>query len=342
MERPFFRLGSGWGGELRYAHLGQRPRFYLDSDSYVRPQIDLTQLDAVVLHRIQESPTAVWRLGLGLRGFSQRVSPQADLTVFESASGKTRKAPLTDSGSESRTERTVSIQLRRVTKRYAELRYINAMGQVEDFALGGESALSLGWATHSFGGSVSGLRLGGAQNLTDRFGAHLVSAQARSDGLVTSDKAVDLWLSGQVDTHLSFGHGLRLATHAFAATSSGLDRHRAFTLGIENGLRAATYREFAGDRLFRCNLELRWVHEPGLLRLITPGLTGFVDIGSAWYEREQDLRWNDLRGAIGLGLRIGFRQGSQFVPLRFDLAWPMLYEIDRQSPVLSIGTGQVF
>jgi outer membrane translocation and assembly module TamA len=76
--------------------------------------------------------------------------------------------------------------------------------------------------------------------------------------------------------------------------------------------------------------------------LFTPGITAFADFGTAWFADETDFTMEDLRGALGIGLRFGMNRAALNAPLRVDFAWPVLYSTDRSAPVISIGVGQVF
>ena len=146
----------------------------------------------------------------------------------------------------------------------------------------------------------------------------------------------------QWSSYRFLGPGWSAGVSALGGGGSELDRDEVFTLGLESGLRAARFRELAGDRILRANAELRWVYTPGFLDLVTPGITGFFDAGTAWFEEDRDFLWQEVRGAVGVGLRIGFNRAANEVPIRVDLGWPVLYPSDEDGPVLSVGTGQVF
>jgi hemolysin activation/secretion protein len=133
-----------------------------------------------------------------------------------------------------------------------------------------------------------------------------------------------------------------LAWGVTAGIASSIDRSQVYHLGLDSGLRAARYRELSGDRLLRGNAELRLTKTSGLLRLVTPGVVVFSDFGSAWFEDDADFRWDQVRGAYGVGLRLGLTRAAADVPIRIDFAWPMLYPTEQPSPVISIGTGQIF
>ena len=133
-----------------------------------------------------------------------------------------------------------------------------------------------------------------------------------------------------------------LAGSLLGETGSHIDRHRIYTLGIDSGLRSALPAEYPGDRLVRANVELRWVYPPGVIGLLTPGITVFADFGSAWFASERDLTLGAIRGALGIGFRFGMNRAALNAPVRVDFAWPVFYSTQRSAPVISIGVGQVF
>jgi hemolysin activation/secretion protein len=187
-----------------------------------------------------------------------------------------------------------------------------------------------------------GVQMRSSHDWTGMSGNSVHVVRADFDALFTREGAKDLVLTGTVANYLALSPSLRLALGMTGATSTRLDRDSPFFLGLATGLRAARFREFAGDRLVRANAELRWVYAPGILDLVTPGLACFLDAGSAWFEADKDFRLETVRGAIGFGLRFGFNRGSEEAPIRLDLGWPLFYDNGRGGAVLSIGTGQVF
>ena len=135
---------------------------------------------------------------------------------------------------------------------------------------------------------------------------------------------------------------LTIAWGVVGGIAKEIDRSRVFHLGIDTGLRAARYRELSGDRLLRGNFEFRLTKTSGMFRILTPGVVAFTDFGAAWFEDSRDFTWNQVRGAYGIGLRFGLNRAAADVPIRVDLAWPMLYPTEQPSPVIRIGTGQIF
>ena len=342
LGRPFFRVTSRWSFESSYFNSGARPRYYISGDNYIRPQGAFNSSRLFLNHGVHISDEAVWRLGGGIHTADQRFNAETSLTVRNAEGDTGTQADLMSDVVENRELRVPFVHVSRASRVFTKQRYLFAMGRVEDIPLGFETALDLGWATRALGGSAAGLWYDTRQRWIAERGDTLLIVGANSRGLLGTERVADLRVTGSATVYQTFGNRTRLAVGFVGAAADAIDRNRVFTLGIENGLRAARFREFAGDRLVRANAELRWTYTPGILDLATPGLAVFTDFGHAWFEHESDLLLRSVRGAVGIGLRFGFNRGSEEAPIRVDLAWPVLYDNGRDGAVLSIGTGQVF
>jgi hypothetical protein len=343
LQRPFERVGAAAGGGATYYHSGSRPRYYLSGSRYVRPHSDVTQFGLQYLHRLRLSANYSLRGGLSVRRDYRRFASEHNLIAYDALGSTPQRVAFPDESSEERDVQVVSLILQSEPRHYLKRRFIYAMGTVEDIPSGHRLRFEMGWATRALGASESGLTLSAQHGWTRAHRGGLVTAQTAAGGLWPSgDNVIDLRAVAAVAAYYPLVSDFSLALGVRSAGGSNLDRHGIYTLGIDSGLRAARFREFAGDRLLRANAELRWVYRRGFAGLITPGLVGFFDAGHAWFEDERDLIWKDIRGAIGVGLRLGFARSSQTLPVRVDLGWPVLYDNERPGPILSIGTGQVF
>jgi hypothetical protein len=342
LERPFFSLASDWGLGARYVHAGQRPRYYVDGRRYVRPHSDVTDLGVEVRRRVRTYSGGVWRVGLGLTVRSQGFNPEEGLELHDAVGSLGTATSIAAGLPEDRSFNSFDFALDHHTTRYGRERFLFEMGRVEDLPLGHEGELAVGWVTRLLGSSDTALayRLRDVWIVTSR---HLIMRSHLSvSGYYQVDRSLDVRSVGQAGGYWKVGDGFTLAAGALGAVGNNLDRHAPFLLGIDSGLRAARFQEFAGDRLVRGNLEARWVYRPGLADLVTPGIAAFFDVGTAWFENETDVTWHSFRGAVGFGARIGLSRAAVNEPIRVDLAWPVLYEGDRPAPVLSLGMGQVF
>ncbi len=342
IARPFFRVTSEWSLEAAYFNGGSRPRYYINGDQYIRPQGSFNSARVFLNHRARITGGAVWRVGGGVQISDQRFNTEAGLSVLDAEGDTETEVDLGAGVDENRDLRIPFVHVSRASRRFTEQRYLFSMGRIEDLPVGLETSLELGWATRAAGGSQSGLWFDARQRWIADRNTTLLVVGGGSRGLLGSDKVTDLRASGFASLYQSLHERMRLVVGVLGATADAIDRDQVFTLGLESGLRAARFREFAGDRLVRANVELRWIYTPGILDLATPGFALFGDFGHAWFEAEDDLRISSVRGAVGFGFRFGFNRGSEEAPIRIDLAWPVLYDNGRDGAVLSIGTGQVF
>ena len=343
IARPYVSLTDVRSWNFSFASREFSPRFYIDDSAWVRPDGRFTDVDLDAGWRVGTTPSRVWRLQAGFRWDTQELSSEQSLLVETPRGALDRRYVFPEGPRENRTERTLYVGVSQRTRRYEELRFVRGMGRVEDVPIGPEAALRLGWTLRALGSSTSGLWIESNASWSSRRGRrwlHTFGASFR--GLLNEGGGRDLRLVTSVRGLHTIRNGLIFATGARFGAISQVDRHQVLSLGLDSGLRAARFREFNGDRLVRANVELRAVYTPGLLDLVIPGLTLFADSGAAWFERGNDFRPSLLRGAYGVGLRIGFVRSADELPLRLDLAWPALYDSDRSSPVVSIGTGQVF
>ncbi|NNM32150.1 MAG: hypothetical protein HKO53_03750 [Gemmatimonadetes bacterium] len=340
IDRPFFRLESDWSLGASYFHGGARPRYYTSGGHYVRPRADFTSASAYVSNRISSTPHGVWRTEAGIFASGQRFAPETGLEL--EGSDELSFVDFRGGRRENRDVHAPYVALERVSSRYTQQRFLFSMGRIEDLAQGFEHRLLAGYANRWFGGTPAGLVFDTDQSFLSVGDRGAVRVTLDTSGIVTSGHAENLRASAFTGAYLRFRPDTLLALGLLGGTSTRLDRHQVFQLGGENGLRAAGFREFAGDRLLRANAELRGVYRPGLLGLVTPGLTAFVDFGAAWFEDEEDVTWKSIRGAVGFGIRIGLNRATTNRPIRVDLGWPILYDNERSSPILSIGSGQVF
>lgn len=342
LNRPFFELTDDWQLLSSYYHGGSKPRFYVSRDRYLRPQADLTNFDLSVLRRLRTTHGAVWRGGLGFELSHQRFEAERPLTVYDVRGETGDRRAIEADPQENRRWRIPYLMFELQTRRYQQTRYLFAMGAVEDIPIGPQLDVRVGWATRALDSTESGLYFDVDHQWFFRRGSGFDRFFWSFDGLYRDGGAEDTRVRAQWSSYRFFGQSYTWGASVLGMAGSELDRQNVFTLGLESGLRAARFRELAGDRVFRANTELRWVYRPGILDLVTPGVTMFADVGSAWFEEDRDLSWGELRGAIGTGLRLGFNRAANEVPIRVDLAWPLLYPSDQSRPVLSIGTGHVF
>lgn len=343
LARPFFRVGSAWATEARFANVGSRPRATVPGadGAYVRPHVDVTVLELGARWRLATRPGHVLRWGLALEHESQRVQDGRVLGVVDPDGEGGGDIFFGEREREDRDLWTPGLLVARETRRYGQYRFLERMGRVEDIPLGPTFELAAGWALAdraALGGPAWRAR---ARWFTPR-GEWLLHGNVEASGLDAESGPVNVRQSARATAWWLPHDQWRLVLSMLAGSGSGLDRHRSFSLGVESGLRASRVAALRGDRLLRANAAVRWHHREPLWGLFTPGAAAFVDLGDAWVAEEEDLEIGRLRGSVGFGLRVGLDKASQSLPLRFDIAWPFLEQSGTDGPVLSVGSGHAF
>lgn len=341
--RPYQSLTDerSWG--LSVASSEFSPRFYIDDSAWVRPDGRFNDIAVSAGWKVGATPRYVWNTSVGFLLESQELMSEQSLEVETPSGTLEERIPFPDEPDENHSWRTVYVELSQRTRRYDELRFVRGMGKVEDIPIGVNTALALGWTTRALGSTTAGLYVNGYVDWSVRGGrSWLHTVTASTQGLINDGGGRDLRFTTSVRGLHTIRNGVIFATGVRFGAISQADRHEVLSLGLESGLRAARFREFNGDRLLRANVELRFVYTSGVWDLIVPGITIFGDTGASWFEDGRDFRPELLRGAYGIGFRMGFLRSADELPFRLDLAWPALYDSDRSAPVVSLGMGQVF
>jgi len=343
--RPYFSLTDDQTFGLRFSSQEYSPRFYVSATDWVRPDGRFEDLEVFKGWKLGSTPRRVYRWETGFLWERQDLSSELSLERQAPAGSTGRFEAFPDEPNENHSWRTVFVGVSQTTRRYDELRFVRGMGRVEDIPIGPRASLRLGWTTRALGSTESGVWVDGRLAWSLRRGrSWLHTFSGSATGLVSSGGGRDLRLVLSARGLHTIGNGVIFTTGMRFGAISEADRHQVLSLGLDSGLRASRFREFNGDRLVRANAELRFMYTPGILDLVIPGVTIFADAGSSWFENVTDFQPSILRGAYGIGFRMGFLRSADELPLRVDFAWPALYdpEASRTSPVVSIGTGQVF
>jgi hypothetical protein len=223
--------------------------------------------------------------------------------------------------------------------RYVELLDIDRMDRIEDFDLGPRVAFKAGVAPRAFGsttdeGYTRG-RLGAGADTRAGFGWFRAEGSSRY-----APEAREIL--GSLDARWYAlpvrGHTLVAAAYGTAGTRTERD-YQAIVGGL-TGLRAYPIEAVAGRRLWRFNLEERWLFSPPEWQLLRLGSAAFYDAARAWGLGAGGTGWYK---DAGIGLRIGLPQFGLTEVVRIDVAWTIDPPIDgRHAPVLSFGSSQAF
>lgn|GEM_PF-3446626 len=343
LRRDYVQLTGNWTVRMGYRDAQVAPRYYVAEDLYVRPDARRTAAGFEYGHRLSVSKEGVWRTIAGVEFEYQNFMNQGPLNLYTPSEELPVSVDFPQDVPEDRRWNTPYVGIERKTRRFVDLRYLNAMGTREDLALGPELTLRAGWTARWLGSSTSGFWYTFGHVWKSRLSrTWLQSVRLNSRGLFGGNDGQNLRIVGSIAQYHQPHQWITMAWGVKAGIAKEIDRSDVYHLGLNSGLRAARYRELAGDRLLRGNAELRLIRTSGMLRVLTPGVVAFTDFGTAWFEDSRDFTWSQVRGAYGVGLRLAFHRASADVPIRIDLAWPMFYPTEQPSPVISIGTGQIF
>lgn len=343
LDREFVQLTGEWAVRMGYRDAQLSPRYYVAEGLYVRPDARRTAAGFEWGHRLGYSDDRVWRGLVGLQFEYQNFMNQEPLNLWTPSGELPVTVDFPQDVPEDRRWNTPYVGFELRTRRFEEARYLFVMGTREDIAIGSELSVRAGWTARWLGSSASGFWYTVEHGWYQRLSRHwLQNFRLRGSGLFGPSEGQDARLEASYAQYHQPVLPVTFAWGVKGGMAKEIDRSDVFQLGLASGLRAARFRELAGDRLLRGNAEIRLVKPSGLFRLITPGVVVFSDFGAAWFEEQSDFTWDQVRGAYGFGFRFGFTRAAADVPIRVDFAWPMLYPTEQPAPVISIGTGHLF
>ena len=211
-----------------------------------------------------------------------------------------------------------------IEDKFETRRNYDQIGRNEDFYLGTQVSVQLGYASTGLGSSENsvlyevqagnGFDLGRTQSLLLSAGVsgrltgsasqnQLLSASARYYWRQTERNLWYVALQGDMGHHL--------------------DIDRQLLLGGDNGLRGYPLRFESGDKRVLVTLEHRYFSSWYPLRLFRVGGAVFFDAGRAWganHVGAQDQRW---LSDVGFGLRLGSTRSGLGNIIHIDVAYPL-------------------
>lgn len=203
------------------------------------------------------------------------------------------------------------------TPRFRTLRNVSTFDLAEDVRFGPDLDITFGVGLKALGGDANFSRGSASASWTgpwcrDGFvRGSLASSTRRQDG-----RWIDNTASGSLRLVSPTYEYARLVALFTVATRWNDASNRFFTLGSDEGLRAFSINEFAGQRLARGNLELRSVPLP--VWLFRAGAVLFYDVGGS----DDTFRRMAIHHNVGVGIRTLIPQTSREL-FRFDLAIPL-------------------
>ncbi|GAB0111456.1 ShlB/FhaC/HecB family hemolysin secretion/activation protein [Pseudoalteromonas distincta] len=105
--------------------------------------------------------------------------------------------------------------------------------------------------------------------------------------------------------------------------AKNLTPDQQLTLGGETGLRGYPMDYQHGDRSFLLSLEKRYYWEYDLLQLFKVGAAGFVDVGRAWFNNQDNGENDHVLKNVGIGLRLAPSRANAGTMIHIDIAAPL-------------------
>lgn len=301
MERPYYAIDARWSASARVESSDQFDFLYRDGERVGELRHVRRWQEVAVSRAVVRRPRSAVRFHAAFRQREDEV------------------------GGELRDFGIVEIGVSRAEHRFVELQHVNRFEATEDFNLGAEYAAFLGVSTESLGG---GPQRAWFLSLSHRRGfslgpGHFVLGRAAWNGRHRDGQLENALL----DAHLSYLNKLT-ERHLLLAVAryrhgTNLDPEVQLTQGAESGLRGYPVHQFVGDRSLSLSAEHRWFVADDVARLLSFGVSAFVDSGFAW-PSGQSVDLGDLRTDVGVGLLVGRNRLSSSQPaLRFDLAYAL-------------------
>lgn len=220
--------------------------------------------------------------------------------------------------------------------RYAEERYLDNFGNVEDVRTGETAAFEYVMALKLFGSSLTRHEAAVSAGTTRKTGQHFLHTSLGNRTTFLADRWEGTLWEGRWRYYWQWKEKQTAALRLDVSSLTGEARIGQFVLGGESGLRGYDARSFSGSRVVLGTMEQR-IFGPNLFSLLGLGGVAFVDVGEAW-KKGEDFKISELKSDWGVGLRLGLVKSSQFRIVRLDWARPF----GPGGWVFSFGTGMSF
>ena len=311
IEHPFYALdtrraaGAGFADELR------EDPVYEEGDEIARFRHDIDYLEA------HYGWSDGLRDGWARRWFAGIVR---DEHGFEPAPGEPE--PLVIPEDRKLIYPFVGFQL--VQDHYWKGENLDQIRQTEDFALGTQLTLRLGWSDPAFGADRSALVFSG--EVGRGFGdpaSKLLLLSGWTAGRLESGDLANALLGGSARFYLR-----QSEKHLFFMALGGdvaedLDVDNVIDIGGDNGLRGYPLRYQRGTARALFTIEQRRFTDYYLFRLFRVGAAAFFDAGRTWGDNPQGLDSRGWLRDVGIGLRLNSTRSSLGKMIHIDLAFPL-------------------
>ncbi len=313
LERPFFSLDTRWSSGTRLVSHEGLVRIYSQGDVVNRFVEDSSYVEVRggISRGFREGGSRRWLFGFT---FDER-SFHPDLAL--DTPGTAPPSPLTLA--------YPWIGFNWIQDSFIERNNVDRMVRTEDFNLGQELHLRLGYSSPSWGADTNQtvIDAGWSRGLLGA-GEHTLLFSAYGGGRFGGGGEENVILGGRL-RHFFFTFGRhQLFTTVQVDAARNLDPERQLLLGGDSGLRGYPRRYRDGDRRALLSLEQRFYTNLELFKLVHVGAAVFFDAGRIWYEDAPvpSIDSGTLRN-VGIGLRLGSSRSAQGSMIHFDVAYPL-------------------
>ena len=311
VARPFYAMDTRWSAGLTSLSDDRVDPIYVlgHATDHFRHQVDRYELRGGLSHGLVNGWVRRWNTGFTF---------QRDR--FEAAAGFLEPSLLPK-------DRTLSypwVSLDILEDDFLKAKDLDQIHRTEDFQVGSQLHLRLGWSSPLFGAdreaAVLDAMAGTGFRLTPR---QTLLLSSDLSGRLESGGPQNLVLHGSARYYWrDFGD------HLFFATLEGdagrrLDPENQILLGGDNGLRGYPLRYQDGDARALLTLEQRFFTDLYPFRLFHVGGAAFFDIGRTW-AGESGLAPNyEWLRDVGVGLRLSPSRSGLANVVHIDLAFPL-------------------
>ena len=333
VERPYFARSTRWSAGAEGYHRRITRRLIAAGAFTAEYEEELNVVTAQVGYAVRRLPDLVHRLGFYYTHEERLINDYAGHADSEPA-GLTLSHP--------------GISYRRLAARYIVERDVAQFDRNEDFNMGNDLVVQLGYSSEALGGDDDELifRVADRQGLSFREG-HFVVASIEYEGRYR-EELCDTVLSVGADYTLRktpvdclalkhtfhgevlFRYGRNLAPENILWLGEGGDGLRGYPRGA-----------FTGNRLTLLSIEDRIFPERKVLGLLAVGGLLFFETGYVWGE-DEEIDVGDLKSDAGAGFRFALPSLSNENILRLTIAFPFSETDGSREPIYTVDLSSRF
>jgi len=210
-----------------------------------------------------------------------------------------------------------------VQDEYLKLYNHDQIGRTEDFALGTNASLRIGYADRSLGSSDSAIMVNGNANKGFRWGASTLLLASGFSGRIEDHALRNGLLDGSVRYYVVQSNNWLFFSTLTGTKGWNLDLDSQVLLGGDNGLRGYPLRFQDGDARALFSMEQRYFTDWYPFRLLRVGGAIFYDMGRTWGSAPLAQPSLGLLKDAGFGLRFGNARSGLGNVIHVDLAFPL-------------------